>query len=67
MMNKNGQVLVVFVLILPLILTFLGLIIDIGNSLIIRKKYENVIKDEILYSYKKDNADDILVETDEIS
>ena len=34
MMNKKGQVLVVFVLILPLILTFIGLIIDVGNSLV---------------------------------
>ena len=53
MMNRKGQVLVVFVLILPLILTFLGLIIDIGNSLIIRKKYENAIKDVIIYQYKE--------------
>lgn len=51
-MNKKGQVLVVFVLILPLITLFLGLIIDIGNSLVIRKKYENIIKDVILYNYK---------------
>ena len=52
MMNRKGQVLVVFVLILPLILLFLGLIIDIGNSLIIRKKYENIIRDVIVYNLK---------------
>ena len=55
MMNKKGQVLVVFVLILPLILMFLGLIIDIGNSLIIKKKNENILKDIIIYTFKDDN------------
>lgn len=54
MMNKKGQVLVVFVLLLPLIIVFLGLVIDIGNSLVTRKKYENTIKDVILYNYKED-------------
>ena len=52
MMNKKGQVLVVFVLILPLILLFVGLIIDIGNSLVVRRKAENTIKDAIIYTLK---------------
>jgi len=51
-MNKKGQVLVVFVLILPLILLFVGLIIDIGNSLVVRRKAENTIKDAIIYTLK---------------
>ena len=66
-MNKKGQVLVVFVLILPLIIMFLGLIIDIGNSLVIRKKYENIIKDIILYNYKEvENQNNNLPAGDEI-
>lgn len=58
MMNKKGQVLVVFVLLLPLIVIFLGLVIDIGNSLVLKKKYENIIKDIIVYNYKEDTKTD---------
>ncbi len=56
MMNKKGQVLVVFVLLLPLIVIFLGLVIDIGNSLVMKKKYENIVKDVIIYNYKEDEV-----------
>ncbi len=59
MMNKKGQVLVVFVLILPMILMFLGLVIDIGNSLVIRKKYENIVKDVIAYNYKEIDDEEV--------
>ncbi len=58
-MNKKGQVLVVFVLLLPLIVLFLGLVIDIGNSLVTRKKYENTVKDIILYNYKEEKVEEI--------
>ena len=54
MMNKKGQVLVVFILLLPLIILFLGLVIDIGNSMVVRKKYENIIKETIIYNAKEE-------------
>ena len=59
MMNKKGQVLVVFVLILPLILTFIGLIIDVGNSLVLRRKNENILKDAISYAFKDYELEDL--------
>ncbi len=60
MMNKKGQVLVVFVLILPLILILLGLVIDIGNTLIIKKKTENSLQEAIQYVFK--NNDEINID-----
>ncbi len=57
MMNKRGQVLVAFVLILPLVLMFVGLIIDIGNNLVLRKRAENAIKDAIIYNLKNESED----------
>ena len=57
MMNKKGQVLVTFVLILPLILMFVGLIIDIGNNLVLRKRAENAIRDSIIYGFKDEYVD----------
>ena len=62
MMNKKGQVLVVFVLILPIIILFLGLVIDIGNSLVIKKRYENTLKDIITYNYKTSDGDLLVIE-----
>ena len=56
MMNKKGQVLVVFILMLPLILTFIGLIVDIGNSMALRRKNENIIKDAVVYSFKNSDS-----------
>ena len=58
-MNKKGQVLVVFILILPLILMFLGLIIDIGNSLVIRKKSENILKNVVIYTYRNTESEEL--------
>jgi len=66
MMNKKGQVLVVFVLLLPLIILFLGLIVDVGNSLIIKKKSENIIKDLIIYAYRNnDTHNEEILDNDE--
>ncbi len=49
-MNKKGQVLVTFVLLIPLIVMFLGFIIDIGNYAFINKKIENVLNNTITYA-----------------
>ena len=67
MMNKKGQVLVIFVLILPLIMIFLGLVIDIGNSLVMAQKYENTVVDIVVYNFQKNETeivDDNLNEED---
>ena len=52
MKNKKGQVLVTFVLLLPIIFIFLGVAIDYGNSLIIKRKNENILHDTLLFTLK---------------
>ena len=54
MKNRNGQVLIAFMLMLPLILLFLGLIIDIGLVFIEKRKIENNIKSVISYRFESD-------------
>lgn len=53
-MNKKGQTLVIFVLLLPIIFVFLGISIDFGNSLIIKRKNENTLHDILIYTLKDD-------------
>lgn len=48
-MNHKGQVLVLFLLLLPILLLLSALVIDIGFSYIEKRKIENVVKDTILY------------------
>ncbi|NLL44775.1 MAG: hypothetical protein GX247_03810 [Mollicutes bacterium] len=60
MNNKNGQVLVAFMLMLPLILLFLGLIIDIGLVFIEKRKIENNIKSVISYRFESDLSENDL-------
>lgn len=54
-MNKKGQVLVAFVLILPLILMFATLIVDVGYLYIEKRDVDNNIKDAIEYGLKNIN------------
>ena len=56
-MNKKGQVLVAFVLILPLILMFGSLIVDVGYLYIEKRDVDNNIKDAIKYGLKNINED----------
>lgn len=49
MKNNKGQVLVAFVLMLPIIIMFCGLIIDCGYLFIEKRKVDNNIKDAITY------------------
>lgn len=60
MKNKNGQVLVAFMLMLPLIILFLGLIIDSGLIFVEKRRVENNIKSLINYRFESDlNENDL--------
>ena len=48
-MNHKGQVLVLFLLLLPILLLIMGLVIDVGNLFVEQKKRENVVKSAIRY------------------
>lgn len=49
MKNHNGQVLIAFVLILPILLMCVGLVIDTGLLYIEKRKLDNVIEDTVEY------------------
>lgn len=49
-MNKKGQVLVLFLILLPFLLLLVGLIVDIGMSYNEKRKIEHVMKDAISYA-----------------
>lgn len=49
-MNNKGQVLVLFVLLLPILLLLAGIMIDTGFAYIEKRKIEHVIKDTISYA-----------------
>lgn len=52
MMNKKGQVLVAFVLLIPIVIMFLGLIVDVGINLTERKRIDDTLNNIISYSLK---------------
>lgn len=49
MKNHNGQVLIAFVLILPILLMCVGFVIDTGLLYIEKRKLDNVVKDTVEY------------------
>lgn len=49
-MNKQGQVLIPFLILLPILLLLVGLIIDFGMAYQEKRKMEHVIKDTITYA-----------------
>ena len=52
MMNKKGQVLVAFALLIPIVIMFLGLIVDVGINLTERKRIDDTLNNIISYSLK---------------
>lgn len=48
-MNKKGQVLVTFILLLPLMLLFLGFLIELGNNLITKRQINNTLNMALEY------------------
>lgn len=55
MRDSRGQVLVAFVLLIPVILMLLALVVDVGLLYVEKRKTDNVIKDII--NYGLDNLD----------
>ncbi len=49
-MNQKGQVLVVFILLIPLIILFMFYIYDIGNLYYQKSKLKSALKDGLTYS-----------------
>lgn len=60
-MNKKGQVLVAFLLILPLLLLIMAAVIDTGYNYIYRIKIENEIKQAIKYKFNTDDDENIII------
>ena len=55
-MKKNsGQVLILFILILPLIFMLLGLTIDVGFSYLEKRKVDNVVNEAINYAFNNED------------
>lgn len=52
MRNHNGQVMIAFVLILPILLMCMGLVIDSGLLYIEKRKLDNVVEDVVEYGMK---------------
>lgn len=52
MKNNKGQVLIMFVMLLPVLLLFLGMIIDMGYNYFEKRKMDNIIKDTISYGFE---------------
>ena len=59
MVNNNGQTLVIFVLILPILLLLFALIWELGNLSITINKYENTIQDVIEYGLNNQNQENL--------
>ena len=57
-MNRNGQVLVSFLLILPLLLIILVFVVDMGLMKVSVRKVEHVIKEAITYELKSSEISD---------
>ena len=57
-MNRNGQVLVSFLLILPLLLIILVFVVDMGLMKVNERKVEHVIKEAITYELKSSEISD---------
>ncbi len=59
MMNNKGQVLVIFIILLPLIVLMFGLLIDYGNLANEKRKIDNNIKETLKFGIKHINDENI--------
>ena len=60
-MNKKGQVLVIFIIFIPIIILIFTLIVDIGNMYIQKRNISNNLKYAVEYSNKNNtNIEEIL-------
>lgn len=60
-MNRNGQTLVLFVLLLPLLFIFMISILEIGLLLVDKNKVDNEIKYAIKYAFNKENIEEVKI------
>ena len=60
-MNRNGQTLVLFVLLLPLLFIFAISILEIGLLLVDKNKVDNEVKYAIKYGLNNENIDAIKI------
>lgn len=60
-MNRKGQVLVSFLLVLPLLLILLVFVVDMGLMKVDERKVEHVIKEAINYELKSSEINDLRV------
>ena len=58
-MNKRGQVLVAFVLLLPIMFMLIGLVIDCGYLYIEKRNIDNNVKDALEYGLKHIDSNNI--------
>ena len=58
-MNKKGQVLALFVILLPILILLVGLIIDTGLAYMEKRKIENLLYDTISYGLDHIEENDI--------
>lgn len=56
-MNNKGQVLVIFVILLPILLMILSLVIDLGLLSIEKRKIENNLYDAVEYYLESNNKE----------
>lgn len=59
MKNNHGQVLVLFILLLPIFLLLLAIVIDLGLLYYEDKKLENTVKESVSYGLKHQSDVDI--------
>lgn len=57
-MNKKGQVLVLFLILLPFLLLLVGLIVDLGIAYNEKRKIEHAITDSISYALDHINEEE---------
>jgi|GEM_PF-2286065 len=62
MKDSRGQVLVAFVLLIPVILMLLALIVDVGFLYVEKRKTDNVIKDIINYGLDNINLQEVTLQ-----
>lgn len=57
-MNRNGQVMVAFILLLPLLCLLFIYVVDIGTMYIEKRSVENNVKETIYYGLKQEPLDE---------
>ncbi len=62
-MNRKGQVMVAFVLLLPFLLTLFIFVVDIGFMYVEKRNVENNMKQVITYGLKQDVLDESITPT----